>query len=502
MFVREKLNKSGSISVQVIYKSSKKYKVVKTFGSSADPNEILALKNEANRWIHGQTGQVAINFDNQRTKTQQVLDKIDQVKSVGIDLLLNSIYDEIGFNLVGDLLFRRLVFSRIEYPVSKLATTEHWSLNHGMNVSVNTVYRLMDKVHSEYKEILQHLSFEHSKQVLEGEVNIAFYDVTTLYFETDHQDDLRKTGFSKEGKHQNPQIVLGLLVSRGGYPLAYEIFEGNKFEGHTMLPIVDEFCNKYNITKLVVVADSGLMSNKNVKELLNKGYGFILGARIKNMNKEVKDQILNLTLGNGESAEIAQPDGLRLIITYSDKRAKKDGKNRQKGLDKLKKNIASGKLTKSNINNRGYNKYLKLDGEVKVQLDEEKFKEDGKWDGLKGYLTNVEGNSDEIIANYGELWKIEKAFRISKTDLKIRPIFHRIQKRIESHICISFVAYNLHKELERQLNIKEAGLSPEQTIKIARSIYEIQVPLSDGSKINKVLLLQPEQVKLAELFNF
>lgn len=159
MFVREKLNKSGSISVQVIYKSSKKYKVVKTFGSSANPNEILALKNEANRWIHGQTGQVAINFDNQRAKTQQVLDKIDQVKSVGIDLLLNSIYDEIGFNLVGDLLFRRLVFSRIEYPVSKLATTEHWSLNHGMNVSVNTVYRLMDKVHSEYKEILQHLSF-------------------------------------------------------------------------------------------------------------------------------------------------------------------------------------------------------------------------------------------------------------------------------------------------------------------------------------------------------
>lgn len=238
-------------------------------------------------------------------------------------------------------------------------------------------------------------------------MNIAFYDVTTLYFETDHQDDLRKTGFSKEGKHQNPQIVLGLLVSRGGYPLAYEIFEGNKFEGHTMLLIVDEFCNKYNITKLVVVADSGLMSNKNVKELLNKGYGFILGARIKNMNKEVKDQILNLTLGNGESAEIAQPDGLRLIITYSDKRAKKDGKNRQKGLNKLKKNIASGKLTKSNINNRGYNKYLKLDGEVKVQLDEEKFKEDGKRDGLKGYLTNVEGDSDEIIANYGELWKIE-----------------------------------------------------------------------------------------------
>ncbi|BDD00262.1 hypothetical protein PEPS_25420 [Persicobacter psychrovividus] len=120
MFVREKLNKSGTISVQVILKSSKKYKVVKTFGSSADPNEILALKNEANQWIHGQTGQVAINFDNQRAETEQVLDKIDQVKSVGIDLLLNSIYDEIGFNLVGDLLFRRLVFSRIEYPVSKL----------------------------------------------------------------------------------------------------------------------------------------------------------------------------------------------------------------------------------------------------------------------------------------------------------------------------------------------------------------------------------------------
>lgn len=210
--------------------------------------------------------------------------------------------------------------------------------------------------------------------------------------------------------------------------MAYDFFEGNKFEGHTMLPIIESFKTKYKLNQLVIIADSGLLCSQNVEELQAKNYEFILGARIKNESKEIKDKILSLNLKNGES-EVIEKDDLKIIITYSDARAKKDKSNREKGLKKLEKRIKSGKLTKTNINNRGYNKYLKLDGEIKVEIDQTKFELDGKWDGLKGYITNAKLTKDEILENYAHLWHIEKAFRIAKTDLKIRPIYHRKKKR-------------------------------------------------------------------------
>lgn len=350
---------------------------------------------------------------------------------------------------------------------------------------------------------METISYTHTLKVLNNAISIVFYDVTTLYFEIDNEDELRKTGFSKEGKHQHPQIVLGLLVSVDGYPLAYEIFEGNKFEGHTMLPVLESFKGKYQLERLVIIADSGLLSNDNIEDLQKKGYEFILGARVKNENTVIKKKILALQLKNGESETISKDDNLNLLISYSESRAKKDKANRERGLKKLEKQIKSGKLTKANINNRGYNKYLKLEGEINITINQEKFNEDQKWDGLKGYLTNTKLTKQEIINNYKHLWKIEKAFRISKTDLKIRPIYHRLQRRIEAHICISFVAYKLYKELERQLKEKKSLLSPEKAIDIAKTIYSVKVVTPNTQEIiTRTLYLTQEQKSLANLFGF
>ncbi|MFO8065990.1 MAG: transposase, partial [Bacteroidales bacterium] len=314
------------------------------------------------------------------------------------------------------------------------------------------------------------------------------------YFEIDQENDLRKTGFSKEGKHQNPHILLGLLVSRNGYPLAYDIFGGNKFEGHTMLPVIDTFKEKYNLEQLVIIVDSGLLSNTNIDELKRGGYEFILGARIK------KSKILSLNLVNGESV-IIKKNNMRLIVSYSDGRAKIDRLNREKGLRKIKKQIMTGRLTKSSINNRGYNKYLKMDGEINISIDYQKFKSDAEWDRLKGHITNAQLSKDEIIENYGHLWQIEKAFRISKTDLKIRPIYHRWQHRIETHICISFVAYKIYKELKRQLKEKQSNISPEKAIEIAKTIYQVKVKTKIGD-VSYIMLITDEQKFSAQMFGF
>ena len=217
-----------------------------------------------------------------------------------------------------------------------------------------------------------------------------FYDVTTLYFEADYEDDFRKTGFSKEGRHSNSQIILGLLVSLGGYPLAYCIHEGNKYEGHTMLPTINEFVSKYGLENFVVVADSGLMNNANIAELEAHGYKYIIGAKIKNESQEVKNWILEQPKRDCQMVEYDKGGGRRLLVGYTDDRAKKDAYNREKGIRRLEKAYKHGALTKGNINKRGYNKFLSMDGEVKVTINYDRVADDSKWNGLKGYLTNTE----------------------------------------------------------------------------------------------------------------
>lgn len=335
MFVRQKKNKSGVISVQVIDKSSGKYKVFKTIGSSDDPIEIKALTVKAKEFIKETTGVQEFDFSDTNQLIQSALNNITSHKLVGIDLVLGKIFDEIGFNQIEDKLFKDLVLYRLVYPKSKLKTTQYLYRYAQKSYSEDDIYRYMDKLYDTQKQQVQHISYTHTQSILNNEIRVVFYDVTTVYFEIDNEDELRKTGFSKEGKHQNPQIVLGLLISKNGYPLAYDIFKGNKFEGHTLLPLIDVFKQKYDLSQLVIVADSGLLSNQNVLELQQKNYEFILGARIKNESKSMKEKILSLNLKNGESTIIKKGD-LKLIITYSDKRAKKDTYNRERGLKSLR----------------------------------------------------------------------------------------------------------------------------------------------------------------------
>lgn len=262
MYVRKKKNKSGIISIQIIDKSSGKYKVIKTIGSSANSLEVENFFSQGKQWIKKQSEQFELDLHGQKELFSKFISSIQQVTVAGTELLLGRLFDQIGFDQVKDVLFRRLVLARLCFPVSKLRTVDYLKKYHSIEIDQDKVYRYLDKLYNTQREKVQQISYEHTLKVLNNEISIVFYDVTTLYFEIDDPDELRKTGFSKEGRHQNPQIVLGLLVSVGGYPLAYEIFEGNKFEGHTMLPVINAFKKKYDLEKMVVIADSGLLSNE------------------------------------------------------------------------------------------------------------------------------------------------------------------------------------------------------------------------------------------------
>ncbi|CAN5393450.1 IS1634 family transposase [soil metagenome] len=504
VFIRKKRNKSGSVSFHIVRKQNGKQILVKSLGTSKNKYDLesLALTARHELELLQKQNHLELDYDQDKLFVENILNNIHQIEVSGVELILGKMFDEIGFNALKNPLFRHLVLSRICYPGSKLKTVEYLLRHHQITYEIDAVYRYLDKLSNIHKEQIQDISYHHTLGIFNGKISILFYDVTTLYFEAANEDDLRKTGFSKDGKAQHPQIVLGLLVSEQGYPLAFEMFEGNTFEGKTMLPVIDRFKQKYKLQNIIVVADAGLLSNKNIELLQKQQEQFILGARIKNESRALQKQITQANWINGQTRCYAKFEEVKLIVSYADARYEKDKHNREKGLKRLEKLIRTGKLTKQQINNRGYNKYLKLEGEVKINIDYDKFKADNRWDGLKGYLTNANLSDDKIINHYKQLWHIEKAFRISKTDLKIRPIYHRLAHRIQAHLIVAFCSYKIYKELERQLKIKQSSLSTGKAIEIMQSIYTLAITLPTSQKQLKLIWAKTEEQKyLLGLFN-
>ena len=504
MYIRKLINRSGSISIQIISKSRGRYKVVKTIGSATSLQEVERLKQLARQQIEDIERQPSLFLSDQDELIEKAFSLLSNscIRTVGPELVFGKIYDHIGFDGIADEMFRHLVISRLAFPLSKLKTVEYLYRYQGVSLDIDAVYRFLDKLNSKLKAQVEQIAYHHTQRISGGSIGIVFYDMTTLYFEASDEDDLRKTGFSKDGKHSNPQIFIGLLVAAGGYLIGYDIYEGNTYEGHTLIPFIEKTAKKFDLQKPVVIADSGLLSDQNIEALEEKRYEYILGARIKNEPNAIKKAITAQAYTNGQAMVLDKQKGRRLIVQYSDKRAAKDRYNRERGLKRLEKKVTSGRLTKANINNRGYNKYLKKEGEVIISIDTEKFEKDSCWDGLKGYLTNTKLDNQAVFDNYKELWQIEKAFRMSKTDLRIRPVYHRKQHRIEAHICIAFTAYCVYKELERVLYNNKSSISLKQAAELTHNMYQIEYTLPQSKHSKSMLLKMDEkQQELMEIVN-
>ena len=494
--MRKKKNKSGTISIQIINKNRGKYKVLKTIGCANTNREEELMTLLAKTEMEKISGNQSLFVEYDDLVVENFVNSIanDHLQIIGTELILGKIYDKIGYlKDVGLDYFRNLVLCRLVYPGSKLKTVKYFKRHLNIDVSVYTIYRFLDELNSKLKTSIEQVTFEYTKKLLRGKVGVVFYDMTTLYFEASEEDDYRVPGFNKDGKHQQPQIMIGLLVSNHGYPIGYQIFEGNTSETKTLIPVLELFQEKFSINKPIIIADAALLSEKNLQALQDNKYQYIIGARIKNETNVIKQKILELNVVENKPKELKCKNG-RLILSYSPKRAYKDNKNRQKGLKRLEKRLKSGKLTKEHINNRGYNKYLKLTGEINIAIDYNEYDNDRVWDGLKGYVTNTNLTRKQIIGNYSQLWQIEKAFRISKTDLRIRPVYHRLKERIEAHICICFTAYAIYKELERLLRVNKIDISPEKAIEQIKEIKQLRYVLPKSQQV-KTQILKPSEIQ-------
>ena len=463
--VRTTKTASKNTAVQIVRRGDHKITVVKHIGTAKNDDELRELIEKANRYII------------QTSKTTPLLPEVfKDSNSVNIDDLeftntyhtfayefLSYFYDRCGFKKLNNELLRDLAIIRVVEPCSKLQAVYLLREYFGRNLGKTVMYEKLPLIRDLKKDI-EESAVAYAKKYFTFDFSLVFYDVTTLYFESfkedeDKKDDkgkvitgLRKPGFSKDNKSNQPQIVIGLIVTREGFPVSYDIFEGNTFEGKTFIPTITKFRDAYSVKKLIVVADAAMISFDNVEKLKENTLSYIVGARVANLKQSQIEEVSKAISGtDAKTIRIETERGL-LICEFSIKRYDKDKREMEKQIaraEKLVEKNAEGKRAK----------FLKLKKERKkkevlYEVNATLAEKTKLLLGIKGYYTNLTNEEDKtIIDHYHSLWHVEKAFRMAKSDLQARPIFHHKKESIEVHILIVFVSLCIAKAIELLTNL-------------------------------------------------
>ena len=510
MFVRVKETpNSPRKSVQIVQSvrkgASVSQKIVRHVGIACDDDELeklqllaesIKLKLEAQQQMFlvspEEMARIKLEAKAERTAVTEedyLLDirNLDEEQRVvsGIHDVYGKLFRDLGYdrviknparNKASVNMFENIVLARIANPASKRSSVHMLEENFGVSLNLENVYRMMDKLDDEAIERLKKISYANTKQLFGERIDVIFYDCTTLYFEAFEEDELREKGFSKDKKFNEVQVLLALMVTRDGLPVGYNLYEGGMYEGHTLIPALEELKEKYEIDKVVFVADAGMFNKVNLEKMEGEKLEYIVGARLKNLPVKLQEQILNADnyVETVDGYKIARFDyqGRKLIVNYSARRAKKDAGDREKALEKLKAKLAGKKNVKEYLNNYGHKKYLQIEGKAEIGINQDKVQADSKWDGLHGIITNADELSDEeALHQYCNLWQVEEAFRVTKHDLKVRPVFHWKPRRVKAHIAIAFTAYSLVRHLEYRVKLQYTKLSPEE---IRRNLIGVQ----------------------------
>lgn len=445
--IRKVKTKSGSTAIQVVVYKGKKTKIIKHIGSGKNNSEIFLLKEKADEFIDEYSGQLSL-FNK---PTQNIL-LVDRSKCIGVThqfarKFLLCCAKECGLSDIDELLLD-LSIMRLLFPASKLKTI--WMLSQYFSINYSQrIYRKIPKL-VDFKTKIQQRAYQLAIDKFSEQFYFVLYDVTTLYFETFKSDELRIPGFSKDNKSQQPQVVIGMLVTQSGFPISYEVFPGNIFEGKTMLPILEEFLSEHKNTKPVVVADAAMLSEERLGELKEKKISYIVGARLANSNLELIRKIHgSLQEIQGAIVRISSTTHGDLVCDFSTKRFKKQLNDLNKQIKKAEECIAKKESSKST-------KFVKRLSKEQLELNNALIEKNKLLLGIKGYCTDIpesELSNQDVIARYYNLWRIEQSFRMSKSDLQARPIFHHKIDAIRAHILICFTALIMEKYLELTTNL-------------------------------------------------
>lgn len=486
--IRTVKTSSGATAVQIVRYKKRKTIVISHIGSAHTKDALTLLKEEAQKQIEKNSMQKSL-FPKEKQETSPVL-VINKSEYLGtrytfIYEVLMQIFRLFDFHKLKNKILLDLVLMRIIQPVSKLESLEYLSELFGIKYGKSSLYQVL-AVFPGLKTTVDRRIVAFAKEHYQFDFSIVFYDVTTLYFESFKEDaeEFRKPGFSKDNKSNQPQIVIGLIVTHEGFPVSYEVFAGNTFEGKTFIPTIVKFKDTHEVKNLTVVADAAMISLPNVQSLITNNLSYIVGARTANLKlDQIKQVSQKLNQVDGASTRIETERGL-LVCDFSLKRYKKDKREMEKQIVKAEKLLQDNDIFKRT-------KFIKTDNKTKQFLNLDLIEKTKLLLGIKGYYTNLTDETDEtIIKQYHNLWHVEQAFRIAKSDLAMRPIYHFKRQTIEAHILICFMALAVCKYMELK-----TGKSTKKTVKLLRSITEARIKNKLTGEIIVMRQQLPEEVE-------
>lgn len=438
-FIRKVPTKSGATAVQIVYKRGREVIGIKHVGSAHNKTELGILLVRAKEIENA--GQLALFGNNKESELY-----LERSFSGLLWDALNSQYQHIGFECIQDNTFKQLVLARIIEPTSKLDTIRVLK-GLGLDAPSNSsIHRCLRRINgNNYRDIVSSRCFE---QAAPSALTLVLYDVTTLYFETQREDAYRKSGLSKE-RRLEPQITVGLLVDKSGFPLEVTSFEGNRAEVKTVVPVLQAFKKRHSLKEITVTTDAAMLSSGNLEALEKLEYTYIVGSRISKCPYEIEEYMKfpGSTLNDGQVFEsrikvtIAGKRAYRrAIYQYRSRRARIDLANIDKLLVKAQRMVDGKSEAKRN-------RFLKIIG-GKKSINTALVNKARMRAGIKGYITNLDIPAQQVVGYYHQLYQVEKSFRIAKSDLKARPIFHHKRESIEAHLTIVFTALAISRQIE------------------------------------------------------
>jgi len=382
-------------------------------------------------------------------------------KHLHMQSLLEDIQQQYKIEFSLDEAVKLMISNRLINPLSKLAIDKWKEKIYGENfdkVELQHLYRSLD-ILAEHKDMVEKSFFEKTRSLFKSPVSIVFYDLTTIYFESQQADALKKYGYSKDNKTDCVQVVIGLVINQDGLPISYHLFPGNTYEGKTVVVVLNKLRKDFLLEKIIFVGDKGIIGSEVMQDVSSAGYEYIIAARISKVPAEYHQEILNrenyTRIDEIISAHQIIAEGQRLVLGFSKKRAERDNKQRELLLERLQKKLDKSSKPKS-VTKSAYNTYLKMEGESRMIIDPQKVEENAKWDGFFGFYTNNKSMSNkDIVLTYQMLWQIENSFRVLKSTLDLRPVYHWTEKRIQGHIMICFLSLYMLRAIEFKINRQE-----------------------------------------------
>ncbi len=463
-FIRKVKTSSGATAIQIAYKQKGQIVKLIHIGSAHNAEDLKILVGLARTRL--QENQLPLF-----TEAQPALKlALKRTFSGLLWSILQEEYKKLGFTRLDDEVFEALCLTRIVEPTSKLDSLRVMQDLGIVPFDRNKLYRCLVKaVKLDYRKIISEACFEHARK---PELTLVLYDVTTLHFEIQKEDDYRKPGWSKE-RRLEPQIILGLLVDKNGFPLGLQSFEGNKAETKTILPVITAFLGQNGLKDVTIVADAAMLSSSNLSALTEAGYTYIVGSRLGKMPYDIAEFQKTEELSD-QQIVVSRQEGYRIIYQYRAKRAALDLRNIDKQIAKAKK-VLSGQIPAHRT------RFLSLKTKNK-ELDQKQIDKAKSLAGIKGYVTNLDISNEEVIAHYHQLFQVEATFRMAKSDLKARPIFHQNRDAIEAHLTVVLAALAISKGIEQKTKI-----SIKQFVKLLRPVRSGIILIND-----KEILAEPE----------